>query len=158
MSPMKVLLIGIVASLFSLFLGLFILPQEVELIRFVDIQAQPEEVWSSISTVKAWDSWEPYNKKADGDSRPWSEGVLTIVSVDPDKQEIRYEVSANEAKGDLSLALKPADEGVILRWHHSYKGGYLPWERVENWFSRAELALKFDEGLNQLRANLEKKE
>lgn len=157
MSPMKGILIGIVSVLFSLFLGLFILPQEVELIRFVDIQAQPEEVWSSISTVAAWDSWEPYKKKANGDSRPWREGALTIVSVDPDKQEIRYEVNANDAKGDLSLAMKPANEGVILRWHHSYKGGYLPWERVQNWFSRADLALKFDEGLNQLRINLEKK-
>lgn len=155
---MKLFLIGIVASLFALFLGLFILPQEVELIRFMDIQARPEAVWSSISTVEAWDSWEPYQKKASGNARPWSDGVLTITSVDPDKQEIRYVVSTKEAKGDLSLALKPANEGVIVRWHHSYKGGYWPWERVENWFSRADLALKFDEGLYKLRSNLESKE
>ncbi|MAA78882.1 MAG: hypothetical protein CL916_06445 [Deltaproteobacteria bacterium] len=154
---MKIFIVGTFASLFSLLLGLFILPQEVELIRFMDIQAQPEVVWSSIATVEAWDAWEPYKKKASGNTRPWSEGMLTIVSVDPDKQEIRYEIDANEAKGDLSLALKPANEGVIVRWHHRYKGGYWPWERVDNWFSRAELALKFDEGLHQLRINLEKK-
>ena len=105
MAHMRLFSISIIASLFSLFLGLFILPQEIELIRFVDIEAQPEDVWSSIATVKAWDSWDPYKMKASGDSRPWREGILTIVSVDPDKQEIRYEVSSKEAKGDLSLAL-----------------------------------------------------
>ena len=118
-------------SLFSLFLGLFILPEKVELIRFVDIEARPEKVWSSIATVKGWDSWDPHLKKAIGDMRPWTEGELRIVSVDADKQEVKYTISTRSAAGDLSLALKPANEGVILRWHHSYVGGYWPWERLK---------------------------
>jgi hypothetical protein len=154
---MKTFIITLVASLSALLLGLFILPQKVELIRFIDIKARPEVVWSSISTVSAWDEWEPYQGKAVGDVRPWTDGTLSIVSVDADKQEIKYSVTTKQAQGDLSLALKPANEGVIVRWHHSYIGGYWPWDRVSNWFARADLALKFDEGLQQLKTNLEEK-
>lgn len=152
---MRTFVVVLLGCVVSLFLGLFILPQKVELIRFVDIQARPERVWESISTVQAWDSWEPYKKKAEGTSRPWKEGMLSIVSVDADKQEIRYEITVQEGAGDLSLGLKPAGEGVTLRWHHSYVGGYWPWERVSNWFERSQLALTFDEGLQQLKQNLE---
>jgi hypothetical protein len=153
---MKTLVIFILSSIFALFLGLFILPQKVELIRFIDIQARPEKVWSSIATVEGWDSWDPYQQKASGDMRPWTEGELRITAVDADKQEIRYSISVHDTEGDLSLALKPANEGVILRWHHSYVGGYWPWERVSNWFDRSALALKFDEGLVRLKHNAEK--
>ena len=152
---MKTLIVVLLGSISSLFLGLFILPQKVELIRFVDIQARPDQVWDSISTVQAWDSWDPYKKKSEGTSRPWKEGVLSIVSVDPDKQEIRYQITVDEGAGDLSLGMKPAGEGVTLRWHHSYVGGYWPWERIVNWFDRSKLALTFDEGLQQLKQNVE---
>ena len=152
---MKTVLIVSIICCVSLFLGLFILPQKVELIRFVDINARPEKVWDAISNVQGWDSWDPFQKKADGDSRPWIDGELSIVSRDADKQEIRYLVSFQDAQGDLSLGLKPANEGVTVRWHHSYVGGYWPWDRVSNWFARSELALTFDKGLAQLKQNLE---
>ena len=137
-------------------LGLFILPQKVELIRFVDIEARPEKVWQHIVDVQAWDAWDPWEGKAQGDKRPWKEGSLSIHSVDPDTQEIIYKIDALEGEGDISLAVKPAQEGTVLRWRHSYVGGYWPWDRVPNWLNRSSLSLQLDEGLKKLKKEVEK--
>ena len=153
----KKISIFIFCSLFALFLGLFILPQKVELIRFIDIQARPEKVWSHMSTVEQWDDWDPYSQKAMGETRPWKTGNLIITNVDADKQEIRYKISQGEAEGDLSLGVKPANEGTMVRWHHSYVGGYWPWERVSNWLARGKFALELQQGLEQLKEVAEQK-
>ena len=153
---MKTVIGFVLGSCLALFLGLFILPQKVELIRFVDIKARPEIVWQHIVDVKAWDKWDPWQGQAQGDTRPWDGGMLKITSRDADKQEIRYTVSVLSTEGDISLAVKPAGEGTLLRWHHSYVGGYWPWERVPNWFSRGKLALHLDEGLQKLKREIEK--
>ena len=145
-----------VGSCVALFLGLFILPQKVELIRFIDIEARPEIVWQQIVDVQVWDKWDPWGGTAQGEVRPWDDGVLKITSRDSDKQEIRYTVSVLETEGDISLAVKPAEEGTVLRWHHSYVGGDWPWDRVSNWFNRGKLALHLDEGLKKLKKEIEK--
>jgi len=153
----KTAIIFLLSSLLALLLGLFILPQKVEVIRFIDIKAQPETVWSYISTVERWDAWDPYQKKAVGEKRPWKEGELSITNVDADKQEIKYEISIQEGQGDMSLGIKPANEGTVVRWHHSYVGGYWPWERVPNWLNRGKFALELQDGLERLKKVAEEK-
>lgn len=154
---MKPIVIFLCASFFALFLGLFMLPQQVEMIRFIDIKARPEKVWMNIATVKGWDSWDPYKKNSQQNTRPWKEGDLTITAVDADKQEIKYTISINDGEGDISLGLKPANEGTVVRWRHSYVGGYWPWERVPNWLNRGKFALELQDGLEKLKQISEEK-
>ena len=149
-----VVVLGLTALTFLI--GVFMMPPKIELIRYVDVKAPPEKIWTHISTVEAWDSWDPWAGQAVDGKRPWKEGVLTITEVNIDKQEIRYAIDVADGQGDISLGIKPADEGTTIRWYHSYEGKYAPWYRLKNWLNRGSFALELDQGLSQLKEQVEK--
>ena len=64
--------LGLLALTFLI--GLFMMPPKIELIRYVDVKAPPEKIWTHLSTVEAWDSWDPWAGKASNGKRPWKEG------------------------------------------------------------------------------------
>ena len=151
----KIAIVALIIAL-SFVIGIFMMPPKIEIIRYVDVKAPPEKIWPHISTVEAWDSWDPWSGQAKKGQRPWKDGVLTIASVNVDKQEIQYTIDVENTKGDISLGIKPADEGTTIRWYHSYEGEYAPWYRLRNWLNRGSLALELDHGLEKLKEQVEK--
>ncbi len=146
--------IGILALTFLV--GVFMMPPKIELIRYVDVEAPPEKIWTHLATAEAWDSWDPWSGKATAGKRPWKEGTLTITEVNVDKQEVRYVIDMADGQGDISLGIKPANEGTTIRWYHIYEGEYAPWYRLRNWLNRGAFALELDKGLRQLKEQVEK--
>ena len=56
---MNKIVLAIVAVLLSVYLGLFILPREVETTRWVKVDVPQEIVWKEVSNVQAWNTWQP---------------------------------------------------------------------------------------------------
>ena len=42
----------------SFFFGLFILPQKIEMVRFIEFVGERDVVWSNIDQIEDWDTWE----------------------------------------------------------------------------------------------------
>ena len=56
--------LGLVAfSIVSFIIGLFILPQKVEIVRFVEIATDRETVWNHLDEIEDWDSWDSFGHK-----------------------------------------------------------------------------------------------
>ena len=53
--------LGLMAfSVVSFVLGLFILPQKVEMVRFVEFSAERDDVWQHIDQIEDWDTWDAW--------------------------------------------------------------------------------------------------
>ena len=149
--------LGLVAfSIVSFIIGLFILPQKVEIVRFVEISADREMVWKHLDEIEDWDSWDTFghkHEKKDGTTmRPFAkdeyEGNLVFTKVDAEEFRIYYELDKNDGAGDLFVERTP--DGVRVFWHHSYMCGFGPFSRMIHWLNRGKLALELDKSLVKL--------
>ena len=149
--------LGLIAfSILSFILGLFILPQKVEIVRFVEISTDRETVWNHIDEIEDWDSWDSFGHKHNNKNgfitRPFAkdeyEGNLSFTKVDIEEFRIYYELDKNDGAGDLFVERTP--DGVRVFWHHSYMCGFGPFSRMIHWLSRGKLALEIDKSLVKL--------
>ena len=149
--------LGLVAfSIVSFVIGLFILPQKVEIVRFVEISAERETVWKHIDQIEDWDAWDTFghkHEKKNGTStrlfaKDEYEGNLSFIEVDTEEFRIFYELDQKNGAGDLFVERTP--DGVRVFWHHSYMCGFGPFSRMIHWLSRGKLALELDKSLEKL--------
>ena len=137
----KAIIIVLVVAL-SLGLSLFILPSEIHIIRFVDISASPDRVWSRVSEAKKWNEW--WEGSSNSEMIEWVDGAsLTITEADTKRRKVAYEVSATDGKGSLTIDLSPEamddisdNDKVSITWEHRYNVGYNPFDRLSHWLSR----------------------
>jgi len=47
------------------------------------------------------------------------------------------------------------NDKVNLRWEHKYNVGYNPFDRLQHWLSKGQLALKVDQRLGRLKVIVE---
>ncbi len=143
----------------SFILGLFILPQKVELVRLREYPIPVEQVWAEVDSLEDWDSWDPWGHKAEQSVRPFAseehKGELQLTSVDQEGRRLTYKVDAKSAEGDIFVEKIP--DGARVFWHHSYMSEFGPFSRMNHWLRRGRLALEFDKGLENLDALLENK-
>ncbi|MBM75092.1 MAG: hypothetical protein CMK59_06810 [Proteobacteria bacterium] len=141
----------------SFFLGLFILPQKVELVRIKEYPVSADQVWSKVNTIEGWDAWDPWGYKSKGETRSFGSeehrGQLTLDSVDEGQRRLVYNVDTKSAMGDIFVEKIP--EGTRVFWHHSYQSGFGPLSRMDHWLKRGQFALELDQGLNNLDAILD---
>ena len=149
--------LGLVAfSVVSFICGLFILPQKVEMVRFVEFPGNQTEVFKHIDQLEDWDAWDAWGhkhqKKGTELHRPFAigeyEGTLSLTQVDDTEFRVYYELDRNNGAGDLFVERTP--DGVRVFWHHSYTCGFGPFSRMMHWLGRGKLALDLDKGLVKL--------
>ena len=153
----KKVLIGILIVSISFLLSLFILPSEIQLIRFIEVSAHPDQVWGQISTIQSWGNWS--EGKVEGKTIEWQEGIsLEITEVDLKRLKISYIISEYEGKGNIIMDLSPEamddnsdNDKVNLRWEHKYNVGYNPFDRLQHWLLKGQLALEVDDRLERLK-------
>ena len=155
--PKNQAILGIIAFVIvSFVLGLFILPQKVELVRMKEYPESADRVWEKVNAIEDWDSWDPWGYKYEGDTRGFGseehKGVLSFTTVDDGQRRLMYSVDAKLAGGDIFVEKIP--DGARVFWHHSYHSDFGPFSRMNHWLRRGRLALELDQGLNNLDAIL----
>lgn len=154
---MNKIVVAIAVMIVSAFLGLFILPREVETTRWVKVDAEIETVWTEVSNTKNWNSWQPWATSPTDATISWDGGEVSNIQVVNDEstgvKEVRFDVEPN-AKGRLYLEKVP--EGLWVRCEYIYEAPYAPIGRLQAWFHRSEIALNLDKGLEELQRRLEK--
>ena len=165
-------------SILSFVLGLFILPQKVEVVRFVAFDGERDVVWEHINTIEDWDKWDAWGHVSQNpvsqnhidqnidqniDPKNASEqeairsrmfatgeyqGNLSFVKIDSEEYRVYYKLDEHNAEGDLFVERTP--DGVRVFWHHSYMCGFSPFSRMTHWLTRGKLALELDQGLQNL--------
>ncbi len=154
---MNKIVVAIAVMIVSAFLGLFILPREVETTRWVKVDAEIEAVWTEVSNTKKWNSWQPWATSPTDAIISWDGGEVSNIQVVNDEstgvKEVRFDVEPN-AKGRLYLEKVP--EGLWVRCEYTYEAPYAPIGRLQAWFHRSEIALNLDKGLEELQRRLEK--
>ena len=151
---MNKIVIAIAVTILSSFLGLFILPQQVETTRWVQVETPEDIVWKEISDPLNWNQWQPW---ADGESGevPWDGGVVSVTKVDAEIKKISFDVVPQKGRGELYLEKVP--EGLWIRCYYTYSVDYAPWSRLQGWMRRSDVALKIDAGLEKLQQTLVEK-
>ena len=157
---MKKILLAIVFTVFSAFLGLFVLPREVSTTRWV-MSTQPEEVvWKEISDVSQWNAWQPWATSPTDKIIPWDDGTVNVTEINEKDKFISFEVNAStdsdttDKKGKLYIEKIP--EGLWIRCQYSYTVAYNPIARLQGWMKRGTLALELDKGLLVLQEKITK--
>ena len=154
---MNKIVLAIVAVLLSVYLGLFILPREVETTRWVKVDVPQEIVWNEVSNVKAWNTWQPWATSIQPEPIPWDQGEVGNIKVINDEstgvQEIRFDVAPN---GEGRLYLEKIPDGLWVRCEYIFEAPYSPFGRLQAWFHRSEIALSLDSGLEELQRKLQK--
>ena len=150
---MNKIVIAIAVTILSAFMGLFILPQKVETIRWVQVDIPEDVVWTKISDANQWHQWQPWASSDSSNTIPWDGGVLTVSKVDTELKSVGFEVPDNNGEGALYLEKKP--EGLWIRCRYAFQADYAPIARLQGWMHRSEVALKLDEGLVALKQQLE---
>ncbi len=154
---MNKIVVAIAVMIVSAFLGLFILPREVETTRWVKVDAEIETVWTEVSNTQNWNSWQPWATSPTDTAISWDGGEVSNIQVVNDEatgvKEVQFDVEPN-AKGRLYLEKVP--EGLWVRCEYIYEAPYAPIGRLQAWFHRSEIALNLDQGLEELQRRLEK--
>ena len=150
---MNKIVIAIAVTILSTFMGLFILPQTVETIRWVQVDIPEDVVWAEVSDHTRWNQWQPWAVDTSSSPIPWDGGTLTVSKVDSELQSVDFEVVDNQGEGALYLEKKP--EGLWIRCRYAFQAEYAPIARLQGWMHRSEVALKLDDGLMKLKQRLE---
>ena len=153
---MNKIVIAIAVTILSTFMGLFILPQTVETIRWVQVDLPEEVVWAEVSDSTRWNRWQPWASKDSDSVIQWDGGVATVTKVDAELQSVDFDVPENNGEGTLYLEKKP--EGLWIRCRYAFQAEYAPIARLQAWMHRSEVALKLDDGLLKLKQQLEMQE
>ena len=150
---MNKIVIAIAITILSSFLGLFILPRQVETTRWVQVETPEDVVWAEISDVQKWKSWQPWADSTEG--IPWDQGTVSVTKIDTDIKKVSFDVEPDIGRGELYLEKIP--EGLWIRCYYTYTVEYAPWARLQGWMRRSEVALKIDSGLEDLQQLLVEK-
>lgn len=150
---MNKIVIAIAVTILSTFLGLFILPRQVETTRWVQVDVPEDVVWTEISEVQNWKKWQPWT--GSDEAVPWDTGTVSVTKVDPEIKKISFDVVPDIGRGELYLEKIP--EGLWIRCYYTYTVEYAPWSRLQGWMRRSEVALKIDTGLEALQQLLVEK-
>ena len=106
--------------------------------------------------MSEWDHWDPWGHKVEGEQRIWGKGgMLKITKVEPERLRVTYVIDQADGAGLLYIDPKPENTGVWVKWEHTYRCGYDPFQRVSHWLARGEFALELDGGLKKLKLFLE---
>lgn len=151
---MKKIIAIIIVTLISAFLGLFILPLEVETLRWITVETSKQDVWNKISQ-------EDYSWSWGGSKTLWVEGNATfeVTERNEDDFEILFIVRNKELQeiGSGKVYLEKIPEGLWLRCEYIYTADYAPFARLQDWLHRGEVAIKLDEALLRMKTDLENK-
>ena len=150
---MNKIVIAIAITILSSFLGLFILPRQVETTRWVQVETSEDVVWAEISEVEKWKNWQPWSGSSDG--IPWDGGTVSVTKIDTSIKKVSFDVEPDIGRGELYLEKIP--EGLWIRCYYTYTVEYAPWARLQGWMRRSEVALKIDSGLEDLQQLLVEK-
>ena len=150
---MKKIIYLIITTVISAFLGIFILPIEVETKRWVEIDSSEEKIWSEISQVEHWENWQIWDDKNGDNSTKWYSGKLALSDVDKESRIVHFTVDNKGGQG--TLAIEKVPDGVWLGCTYSFQARYMPWDRLSDWLKRGELALDIDKALQKIKKNLE---
>ena len=151
---MKKIIAIIIATIISGFLGLFILPLEVETTRWITIERPKQDVWDDISHKDySWnwgtskDSW-----VEDGTS-------FQVKDVKNEDFEILFAVKNDnqEEIGSGKVYLEKIPEGLWLRCKYVYMANYAPVSRLQDWLHRGKIAVQIDKALLRVKTELEQK-
>ena len=155
---MNKIIVAIAVTIFSAFLGLFILPRKVETTRWVKVDTEESVVWTEISDAKKWNQWQPWASDVNSTSIPWDGGEVSNIQVIDDPARAVKEVTFDVAPvGKGRLYLEKVPEGLWIRCEYIYEAPYSPIQRLEGWMHRSEVALKIDSGLEKLEQLLKEK-
>ncbi len=177
MRILKGILIGL-AALFALVLiaALFV-DGKVNYSKSVEINAPVDKVWANVSTLRALDSWSPWNEGDPNMEKTWEgedgqpgsrqcwngnkevgSGCQTIISVNPpNKIETRIQFfEPYESEADAAVLLEPSATGTNATWSFASEMPY-PW-RISKLFMNMGKMLDpdFTKGLNKLKTLSEK--
>lgn len=152
---MNKIVIAIAVTILSTFMGLFILPQTVETIRWVQVDLPEDVVWAKVSDHTQWNQWQPWAVEPSASPIPWDGATLTVSKVDSELKSVDFEVPDKQGEGSLYLEKKP--EGLWIRCRYAFQAEYAPIARLQGWMHRSEVALKLDDGLVKLKQQLEQK-
>jgi hypothetical protein len=151
---MKKIIGIIILTLISAFLGLFILPLEVETLRWITVESSKQDVWKEISQ-------EDYSWSWGGTKNLWVEGDATfeVTELKEDDFEVIFIVRNKERQevGSGKVYLEKIPEGLWLRCEYIYAADYAPFARLQDWLHRGEVAIKLDKALKRMKIDLEKK-
>ena len=144
----------IIATIISAFLGLFILPLEVETTRWITVERPEQEVWKEISHADY--SWVWGTSK-----NAWIEEStqFQIDEIKDEDFEIFFTVrnDKQEEIGAGKVYLEKIPEGLWLRCKYVYAADYAPIARLQDWLRRGELAIQIDKALLRMKTDLERK-
>ena len=98
----------VVAFLISGFMGLFILPQEIETTRWIIIDSAPKQAWPIVSRIENWQIWDPWKQSGSANGHNWNYGgVVTLESVSQSEYvpniEGMVDVFGGEFKADVGI-------------------------------------------------------
>ena len=151
---MKKIISIIIMTLISAFLGLFILPLEVETLRWITVESSKQDVWKEISQ-------EDYSWSWGGTKNLWVEGDATfeVTELKEADFEVLFIVRNKERQevGSGKVYLEKIPEGLWLRCEYIYAADYAPFSRLQDWLHRGEVAIKLDKALKRMKIDLEKK-
>lgn len=151
---MKKIVAIIIVTIISAFLGLFILPLEVETTRWITIERPKEDVWQEISDQNYTWGW-------GATKEDWieSDTQFQISDIKNDDFEILFTVTnaSREQVGAGKVYLEKIPEGLWLRCKYTYTADYSPINRLQDWLRRGELAIQIDKALLRIKTDLEQK-
>ncbi|MFN4359485.1 MAG: SRPBCC family protein [Hylemonella sp.] len=129
---LKKILITVAALLVVLLLWPFTQPDTFTVQRSRQIQAPPEQLHALINDLRAFNRWNPYDKKDPAMQSSYSgpgaryafkgnsevgEGSLTITASTPQRVGMRLDMSAPmEAHNDITFTLVPKAGGTEVTW------------------------------------------
>lgn len=144
----------IIMTIFSAFLGLFVLPLEVETTRWITVERSTKHVWKEISDQNYSWSW-----GASKDAWIEDNTYFYISEVKNEDFELHFRVKndAQEEIGSGKVYLENIPEGLWLRCKYVYVADYAPIGRLQDWLRRGELAIQIDKALLRMKTNLEQK-
>jgi hypothetical protein len=150
---MKKIVYVVIATIISAFFGLFILPRTVETMRWIELDVSEEKIWSEISQLEQWNSWQPWGEESQKGEVAWYGGTVSISKLDKENLTVHFQVDHKDGEGLLSIEKMP--DGLWLGCSYSFQTNYAPWSRLNDWLDRGELALNIDRSLKKIKKKLE---
>ncbi len=157
-------------------IGLLI-PSSVKISRGVIIDADSVTVYNTINNINTWKSWYPWigsdsgmivqrsaQTGGKGAFITWtslnkqSTGTITITALEPQFIALHYNIKTmNPADGGFRVMAVDADNRQTqVQWLMEYRLKWYPWERFYGIFVDHMIGPVFDNGLQNLKALLEK--
>ena len=98
----------VIAFLISGFMGLFILPQEIETTRWIIIDSTPKQAWPIVSRLENWQIWDPWKQSGSADGHNWNYGGVVALDTVSQSEYVpnidgMVDVFGGEFKADVGI-------------------------------------------------------